>query len=216
MFGSQHQYYLIAKSHLENTKFINKKYAEPFLNGFAGIFAGLTEAVLTPFERIQAILQTEKFHDKYKNTFDAFKQIYRQHGFKELYRGLNAIALRNSLSNSIFFSLRKPMTDLFPRSNSQISNAIYNFITGALLGATISTLFYPLNVLKSNMQAKVGGEYVSVYKKFRIVFESRDKQMSLFNKGINGNFLRALLAWGITNSSFEIYLHSLNNRSARE
>ena len=190
---------------------MNKSYAEPLLNGFAGIFAGLTEATLTPFERIQAILQTEKYHDKYKNTFHAFKEIHREYGFRELYRGLNAICIRNGLSNSIFFSLRKPIAELFPKTNSQLKNTFYNFLSGALLGTTLSTLFFPLNVLKANMQARVGGEFTTVYKKFRIIYESRDKQLSLYNKGIKGNFWRAMLSWGITNSAYEFYLDAFKS-----
>ena len=209
MFGTQHQYYLIAKSYVQNTCFESKALTEPLLNGFAGIFAGLTEATLTPLERIQAILQTEKYHNRYKNTFHAFRGIYNEYGVKELYRGLNAICIRNSVSNSIFFSLRKPIAELFPKSNSKIKNTIYNFLTGALLGTTLSTIFFPLNVLKSNMQAELGGEFVTVYKQFRIVYESRDKRLSLYNKGISGNFWRALLSWGITNSAYEFYLDAL-------
>ena len=206
MFGTQHQYYLVIKSYAQNTNFINKSYSEPILNGCAGIFAGLTEAALTPFERVQAILQTEKYHQKYKNTFHAFRGIYNDYGLRELYRGLNSICIRNGFANSMFFALRKPITEFFPHSTSQLQNTFYNFLTGALLGASLSTIIYPLNVLKANMQADIGGEFTTVYKKFRIIYESRDKRLSLYNKGISGNFWRALLSWGITNAAYELFL----------
>ena len=56
------------------------------------------------------------------------------------------------------------------------------------------------------MQADIGGEFTTVYKKFRIIYESRDKRLSLYNKGISGNFWRALLSWGITNAAYELFL----------
>lgn len=213
MFGTQHEYYQLIKKYVIERYNLNidltKPSSQALLNSFSGFFAGLTEATLTPFERIQSVLQIEKYHSQYKNTFHAFGEIIKTHGVKELYRGFNTIALRNGLSNTIFFGLRKPIKDSFPKPESKINSTLYDFLSGGMLGAFISTLFYPLNVIKSNMQAKIGGEHISLFKKFKIVYEKRDKQLSLFNKGIKGNFWRAVLSWGLTNSAFEFYLSEI-------
>lgn len=67
----------------------------------------LAEAVLMPFERVQTILADATYHKKYKNTHDAFRAIWHQHGFKEFYRGLVPILVRNGPSNAVFFILRE-------------------------------------------------------------------------------------------------------------
>lgn len=73
----------------------------------AGMVSGTFEAVLMPFERIQTILADSFYHDKYRNTYHAFRAIHSEYGWKELYRGLIPILLRNGPSNAVFFILRE-------------------------------------------------------------------------------------------------------------
>ncbi|RQM21819.1 hypothetical protein B5M09_008201 [Aphanomyces astaci] len=88
---------------------------------YAAFLSGTTEAVLTPFE------------------------VRRRRCPPELYRGVTAILIRNAPSNIIFFGLREPVRDLLPETTS--SHAIFaaDFVSGAVLGAFLSTLFFPLN-----------------------------------------------------------------------
>ncbi len=137
------------------------------------------------------------------------KDIVRNYGVRELYRGLSALSIRNSLSNTVFFSVRKPIKELFPKTESELQNFFFNFITGGLIGAFVSTIFYPMNVLKSHMQAKLGGEFIGIVNTFNILYDSRERKMSSLFKGVSGNFWRAVFSWGITNASFELYLNIL-------
>ena len=173
----------------------------------SGALAGLSEALLTPFERVQAVLQMQQFHESYKHTLHVFQQMSKNHGFKELYRGFTAICLRNSMSNSLFFSLRAPLKARFPKTTQRLENMFYDFVNGGFLGATISTVFYPLNVVKSHMQARVGGEYYSMRQAFRLVYKARDHRLSFLSRGVVANFVRAIFAWGITNSTYELVLN---------
>jgi len=210
MFGTQHEYYLLLKK-ICLKQSIQSNSIDHLLIGVAGGLAGLTEATLTPFERVQAVLQVEKFHNSYTNTLHVFQQISKDHGFKELYRGLSAICMRNSLSNVIFFTARRPLKSIFPVTSNKFQNAFYDFTSGGLLGATISTLFYPLNVVKSHMQVKIGGTYLSIFSAFRIIYETRDKRFLNLFMGVHSNFIRAIFAWGITNSVYELVLQSLKS-----
>jgi hypothetical protein len=74
---------------------------------FAGMVAGTFEAVLMPFERVQTILADAAYHEKYQNTHHAFRLIIQEHGWRELYRGLFPILVRNGPSNAVFFVLRE-------------------------------------------------------------------------------------------------------------
>ncbi len=212
MFGTQHEYYLLLKKWSLKYTFQSKSI-DHLLTGIAGGLAGLTEATLTPFERVQAVLQVEKFHNSYTNTLHVFREISKDHGFKELYRGLSAICLRNSLSNVIFFTTRQPLKSLFPVTTNKFKNIFYDFASGGLLGATISTLFYPLNVAKSHMQVRIGGNYLSMISAFRIIYETRDRRFLNLFKGVHSNFIRAIFAWGITNSVYEFVLQSLKSKA---
>lgn len=214
MFGTQHEYYLlierfVANSNSDLLNSISSSKRKHIMTGVAGCLAGLTEASLTPFERVQAVLQMQKFHDSYQNTLHVFRDITKNHGFKELYRGLSAICLRNSMSNLLFFTTRQPLKATFPETKSKFRNALYDFLNGGILGACISTLFYPLNIIKSHMQARVGGEFAGIWATFRSVFEARDRKLGLLFKGVGSNFMRAVLAWGFTNSSYELVLNAI-------
>ena len=214
MFGTQHEYYQFLKRICDNSnskliKSFDETSKKHIITGISACLAGLTEASLTPFERVQAVLQMQKFHNSYTNTLDVFRDITKNYGFKELYRGLSAICFRNGLSNILFFTSRQPLKAAFPETKSQLTNALYDFISGGILGACISTLFYPLNIIKSHMQAKVGGDFIGIYATFRSVFELRDRNVKLLFKGVGSNFTRAILAWGFTNSSYELVLQAI-------
>lgn len=210
LFGTQHQYYILIHDSLE--KLIQRKhfvdnhtFIDPIIQGTAGYLAGTTEALLTPFERIQAILQTPKYHESYKNTFHIFRDLRAQYGLRELYRGFVIISLRNSMSNVLWFSLRNPLKKRLPEPKNKFQDVTYNFLSGGILGACISTIFYPFNFVKSHLQSEIGGAFPSVLTSFRELY-AKNPSIVHFYRGAHSNFVRALLSWGITNSSYEFYL----------
>jgi hypothetical protein len=219
MFGTQHEYYLWLRGWSQTSsmsgflKRINPHHRHVALTAVAGALAGLTEGTLTPLERVQSVLQMQKYHASYKHTWHVFQQVTKNHGFKELYRGFTAICLRNSLSNALFFTSRAPIKGMFPQTKNNFAITFYDFLNGGILGAVISTLFYPLNVVKSHMQARVGGNFLSMHKAFILVYESRGKKFSHMYKGVASNFTRAIFAWGITNSAYEFCLKLLKEES---
>lgn len=168
----------------------------------SAILAGCCEAVFTPFERVQTLLQDKYYHEHYRNTFHAFREL-KSWGVFEYYRGLTPILLRNGPSNAVFFLFRGKIKDLLPESDKPSVEVLRNFASGAVLGAVISTAFYPLNVIKSRMQRKVGGEFISCYKSFMYVYNERKRSLSAIFYGGRVNYLRALISWGIINASYE-------------
>eukprot|EP01138_Halocafeteria_seosinensis_P010710 gb/GECG01010937.1/.p1 GENE.gb/GECG01010937.1/~~gb/GECG01010937.1/.p1 ORF type:complete len:385 (+),score=30.72 gb/GECG01010937.1/:1-1155(+) len=138
MFGLYDQYYRYLKRH----EILTSHYG---VSTVAALLAGSTEAMLCPFERIQTILQHRNFTHEFGNTIDVAKKLY-PYGFKEYYRGLSAILLRNGPSNVLFFTLRKPLRDLLPpaEENRVLWNMSRDFFSGAMLGALLSTTFFSL------------------------------------------------------------------------
>lgn len=68
-----------------------------------------------PFERIQTLLADSHYHTRFKNTSQAFHYVCINHGYRELYRGLTPILLRNGPSNVLFFIIREEAAERLPK-----------------------------------------------------------------------------------------------------
>ena len=198
MFGCYHKFQRILLSKYPNTNHV-------YLQLCSGMMAGTLEAFLTPFERIQTLLADHKHHEKIANTIHAFRKIGKHYTIKEYYRGYTAIVLRNGPSSALFFSLRGPIKESMPGAgDSEVLSFAEDFASGALLGAALSTLFYPLNVVKSNMQRHLGGAYTGVIRTFKFIYKQRGNSFIRMNFGVSVNFSRALVSWGIINATYEV------------
>lgn len=172
----------------------------------AALIAGTVEAVLMPFERVQTLLQDRNYHDRFKNTTDALQHITRHYGITECYRGLVPILLRNGPSNAVFFILRDEAKAALPRTDTWYAKVTQEFASGALIGAFTSTVFYPLNVLKVQMQCQIGGAYQNIWVVLRQIYFERG--IKCFYSGVQLNFTRAFVSWGVINVAYN-FLRSL-------
>ena len=79
-----------------------------------------------------------------------------------------------------------------------------DFVSGACLGAFISTVFYPVNTTKTHMQKTLGGEFQS----FRSVFRHLLKERGAWGmfRGVHVNYTRSFMSWGIINMSYSLLL----------
>ncbi|CAJ0578166.1 unnamed protein product, partial [Mesorhabditis spiculigera] len=176
-------------------------------HGSAAFLAGACEAMLCPLERVQVLLQTQAFHHKFDNTASAVRYVYSKHGLHEFWRGFSVVVARNGLSNILFFGLRVPLRDLILKLNGGSTDGTggkrfaAEFISGAVLGASISTLFFPVNVVKNRIQSQVGGQYADGLSVLRLLLRERGSILGLY-RGVHLNIGRSLIAWGITNSVY--------------
>jgi len=173
----------------------------------AAFCAGCTEAILTPFERIQTLMLDHKWSGQFRNTPHAFVSL-TQYGVREYYRGLTAVLLRNGPSNIIFFGCRDPLRSVLPGSLEKFG-LLADFLSGACLGAFISTIFYPLNTTKTHMQKSLGGEFRS----FSSVFVQllRERGVGGMFRGVHVNYTRSFLSWGIINMTYGCLLRLLRD-----
>lgn len=229
---------------------------------FASCLTGATEAILTPLERVQMLLQDRVYHRDYKNTIDALVKL-RDFGPKEYYRGLTCVLMRNCPSNILFFGLRDEVKKFIPtrhkhdndstenntrnystnfpcnstmnaksrdsqiicdsnncgqyhgamtyRATKTKDSMIQDFLSGAILGMFISTLFYPLSVVRTRMQTRAPGtKFLSIVKAFNAVYSERDKKFSRLFHGCLINVLRQFVSWGVINCSYEFVLDRLH------
>ena len=195
MFGTYNNYKSYFASHLPNNPLT--------VHSLAACMAGSTEAILVPFERIQSILQIRDFHDELRNTFHAFRVI-SGHGIRELYRGASAVLLRNGPSNIIFFGFRDKLKGRLPTPETEVGELFNAFVSGAGLGAFLSTVFFPLNVIKAKMQTRLGGPFPGIKETFWLVFEERDFKWRKMFRGVHVNYTRSFVSWGIINAVYEL------------
>lgn len=173
-------------------------------NALAAVLAGSVEAILTPFERIQTLLQDSTYQKDFINMKHVVKVIGSDYGFCEYYRGLVPILLRNGPSNVVFFTLREELNDRIPNVTTIWGlRMVKQFLIGACIGAMNSTLFYPLNVIKVHMQSKLGGPYDSVWQAAREIYVERGKKVSNFYKGVHMNYTRSFVSWGVINLAYD-------------
>lgn len=195
MFGTYHQYLNLLQPD-STPAHVSVKHIS------AALMAGCTEATLLPFERVQVLLQDAAYHKHFRNSFHALYEL-KAYGFSEYYRGLTAVLMRNGPSNALFFTLRGPIKEALPKLETELGNTFEDFISGAVLGAGLSTVFYPINVVKTRMQIKLGGEFVSFKETYKIVFNERKRSYRKLFRGVHLNYTRSLLSWGIINAAYE-------------
>ncbi|XP_063770324.1 mitochondrial nicotinamide adenine dinucleotide transporter SLC25A51 [Pseudophryne corroboree] len=197
MFGLYEDFSSLLLRHTDSPEIVTRSVA--------AILAGTTEALLTPFERVQTLLQDYKHHDRFTNTFQAFK-VLRPYGIREYYRGLVPILVRNGPSNALFFGLRNPIKQCLPEAKTYSAHLIIDFICGGLLGAMLGFMFFPINVVKARMQSQIGGDFTSFGKVLTTIWTERDGKLTHLFRGAHLNYHRSILSWGIINATYELLL----------
>jgi hypothetical protein len=170
----------------------------------AAFLAGSSEWLLTPLERTQTLLQHRKYTNVYPTGRQAVVAMWGV-GIKEFYRGGSAILLRNGPANALYFSLRDVAHDALPASAapSEAWETVRHFVSGAVLGAGISTLLYPINTAQMVMQLDDGGApHRSVAATLAAVVKQRGGVRGLY-AGVHLNAARSLFSWGIVNAVYE-------------
>jgi hypothetical protein len=175
----------------------------PYLaKGSAAVAAGTFEAVLVPFERVQTILQNQRYHKELLNMKHTVYYLWSQHGFREFYRGMVPVLFRNGPSNACFFLLRDEAKTMMPEPKNVLGRMANQFAVGAIIGAFCSTVFYPCNVLKVHMQSKIGGPFQSVPAAVLEIYNDRGSVKGLF-RGVHLNYTRSCISWGVINVAYE-------------
>jgi len=77
------------------------------------------------------------------------------------------------------------------------------FTSGAVIGAFVSSIFYPLNVVKVVMQSQIGGRYENMFVVLHRIYVERGRSVRNVYKGMTFNFTRAAFSWGIINIAYE-------------
>uniref|UniRef100_A0A8C5PVK7 Solute carrier family 25 member 53 n=1 Tax=Leptobrachium leishanense TaxID=445787 RepID=A0A8C5PVK7_9ANUR len=167
----------------------------------SGILTGVFEAVLlVPFERVQNILQDGRNNARFPSATSVIQEFksYKKRNCLSFgfYRGFSIILIRNALGNALYFSLKDPLRDLL--TTEKTPRWAPSFGSGALNGALISLMIYPIGVLVSNMQAMVGERLPSIRKVSHGLWTQRGGRITLLYRGASLIVVRSCITWGVT------------------
>ncbi|KAM8953684.1 solute carrier family 25 member 53 [Pelodytes ibericus] len=167
----------------------------------SGLLTGGLEAILlAPFERVQNILQDGRNNTRFPSASSILHE-FQSYSRRELlscglYRGFSFILMRNALGNALYFSLKEPLRDLL--NTEGIPWWAPSLGSGALNGALISLVLYPLGVLVSNTQASVGKTLPSIREVAHAAWTQRGGRITLIYRGASLIVVRSCITWGVT------------------
>ncbi|CAI2357853.1 unnamed protein product [Caenorhabditis sp. 36 PRJEB53466] len=130
----------------------------PVTMSLAGLFSGLTEAVvICPFEVVKVRLQADRNSSvkEQRSTAAVAREIYRSEGFgtSGLYRGLGATLGRHGAWNMVYFGLYHNCKEVIPDAKQNpTSNLIGRIGLGFTAGSLASIFNIPFDVAKSRIQ----------------------------------------------------------------
>ncbi|KAK0082466.1 hypothetical protein PV325_010349 [Microctonus aethiopoides] len=159
----------------------------------AGAAAGLAQSpVVAPLELIKTKLQLQESNGKkkYSGPINCLCKIYRQSGILGIFRGLNVTAVREVPGYGLYFFTYEALT----RNNSLIKinqpiSTLHMLLAGGLSGIVSWVFTYPIDVIKSRLQADKNSRYVGAIDCLKKSLN--EEGVGCLFKGLNSTILRA-------------------------
>jgi hypothetical protein len=135
--------------------------------------------------------------ETYAGPFDCFMKILRQEGVAGLFKGYNALLLRDVPYNCIFFGAYESIchfqAKLYGLDNKDDLNPAAIFMSGGLAGMAGWAAIFPADVIKSTMQAQnLGDKAPGIIGTIRTIYARYG--VNGFLNGFNACILRAFPA----------------------
>lgn len=132
---------------------------------FGGISAVAGKTIVAPIERVKLLLQTQetivklKHGEQYKGIRDCFFRLIREEGVLSLWRGNIMNVFRYApvqAFNFGFNGLFQKRLCLYDHKTDPKKYVIGYFLSGGLAGVASTTIFYPLDFVRTRLATDVG------------------------------------------------------------
>ncbi|XP_033209402.1 mitochondrial basic amino acids transporter-like [Belonocnema kinseyi] len=188
---------------------IHKNLSEPDHLGshfLAGASAGLAQTpICSPMELAKTRIQLQS-SNTFSGPLHCLKDIYRRKGFKGVFSGLGITFLREIPSYGIYFFTYEALTK---SSAASAISTLQMLLAGGLAGTASWIFTYPLDVVKSRLQADTSGKYSSALDCFRKSINSEGYKC-LF-RGLNSTIIRAFptnaATFAVVTWTFRLFNH---------
>lgn len=154
----------------------------------AGAFAGIAQTpVCSPIELAKTRLQLQSGNNpRFSGPLECLRHIYKQEGIRGVFKGLNITLLREAPSYGVYFATYEALT----RNNS---NEPYStprmLLAGGLAGTASWVISYPVDVVKSRIQAECNNHYLGAWDCLKKSIQTEG--YSCLYKGLNSTIIRA-------------------------
>eukprot|EP01012_Entosiphon_sulcatum_P024282 TRINITY_DN29453_c0_g1_i1.p1 TRINITY_DN29453_c0_g1~~TRINITY_DN29453_c0_g1_i1.p1 ORF type:complete len:468 (-),score=68.00 TRINITY_DN29453_c0_g1_i1:84-1466(-) len=145
--------YSSAKQVLEARRGEEDVLTDSFLAG--GIAGAATTTVTCPFEVVKTLMQTQTGTARYNNVFDCTRQLFLRQGIRGFFQGYLAMGPREIIGNGVTYLGYDASCSLFtPIGKTADDLQIWQYaVSGAVGGTAYWAIPYPLDAIKSRMQA---------------------------------------------------------------
>ncbi|CAG2054073.1 unnamed protein product [Timema podura] len=154
----------------------------------AGASAGFVQSfVCSPMELVKTRIQIQQNNrSSYKNPLDCLVKVARTEGYSRgVFKGLGVTILRDVPAVCSYFLAYELMT----RSYAAPISTLHMLIAGGLAGTFSWVVTYPVDVIKSRLQADGVGKYDGLMDCFRK--SVRSEGFSFLTRGLTSTILRA-------------------------
>ncbi|ORY85469.1 mitochondrial carnitine/acylcarnitine carrier protein [Protomyces lactucae-debilis] len=127
----------------------------------AGLFSAIPCTLVTaPFERVKVLLQVQGDSKKYNGSLDVMKQLYKTGGIKSVYRGSLATFARDGPGSAAYFAsyevIKRKLTPRKEDGSPGELSVPAVVVAGGMAGVAMWTLVFPVDTIKSTLQATEG------------------------------------------------------------
>ncbi|KAG7204993.1 hypothetical protein KM043_005378 [Ampulex compressa] len=154
----------------------------------AGASAGIAQTpVCSPIELAKTRLQLQSpTQQRFTGPVQCLKHIYKHEGYRGVFRGFGITLLREAPSYGTYFLTYEALTRT--SSDEPVSTARM-LLAGGLAGTASWVISYPLDVVKSRIQAESSNRYSGAWDCFRQSIKAEG--YSCLYRGLNSTILRA-------------------------
>ncbi|KAJ8669833.1 hypothetical protein QAD02_001092 [Eretmocerus hayati] len=151
----------------------------------AGVSAGIAQSpVCSPIELAKTRLQLQESKNHISGPLQCLRHIYKTEGLRGIFSGFGVTLLREAPSYGVYFFTYEALT----RSDHPISTW-HMLLAGGLAGTASWVASYPVDVVKSRLQADESSKYSGAIDCFRK--SVRSEGWSCMFRGLSSTIIRA-------------------------
>uniref|UniRef100_A0A671RME7 Mitochondrial carnitine/acylcarnitine carrier protein-like n=1 Tax=Sinocyclocheilus anshuiensis TaxID=1608454 RepID=A0A671RME7_9TELE len=158
----------------------------------AGMLAGVfTSVIVAPGERIKCLLQIQSSASqlKYTGPVDCAFRLYKEQGFRSVYKGTVLTLIRDVPSNGVYFLTYEYLKQFLTPERECTSRVL---LAGGIAGMLNWLIALPADVLKSNYQTATDRRYRGLRDVLKTLL--REEGAHALYKGLSAVMLRAFPA----------------------
>ena len=158
----------------------------------SGVIAGLAQSsIVCPIELVKTRMQLQGQGEvykhvirnknkmrKYSSSIDCIRNIYRTGGIRACYCGMIPTLAREGPSVGLYIALYHELCSFFTKNPEDLHKLGigYLLLAGGIAGSSSWIVTYPIDVVKSRMQADITGKYKGILDCFQKTFHSEGFQ----------------------------------------